>query len=553
MRPRAVTHAPPLLRRYAGALLFCASLLVSSCSIHRPPERGIELLPVPESYTLYDESAPFPERWWQVFESQELNRLVSEAVSENFTLQQAAARLLQAGAVAEQTGALRWPEVTGNAQGSVSVRHTDTGESVSEFDTFAQKVSAAGSLVSGSTIGTTGSAGSASTTVRTAQSRLQALQTLLSEPPDTEFTETTRSFLLGLTTSYEADLWGRLKADHEAARLDFEAARENVYAGMQTVAAQVALTWLDIVSARQSLEVVRAQLESNRTTLELVELRYRKGLATALDVYQQRQAVAQSESAIPTFESQLETLRHELAALLGKPPRADLGLASSAFPDLPALPERGLPADLLANRPDVRAAGLQLCAADWSVTAARAERLPALRLTPSANYSANEWELLFDNWVATLAGSITAPVFDAGRRKAAVERWRAVADERLVAYREAVVQAVKEVEDALVREAKQRDYLSALERQYEAARATHREALSRYRKGLNDYLPVLSALQNAQQLERSLVQARHDLYVFRVQLHLALGGTWMRNSAAPAEAAAWKEHEHDERTGKQST
>ncbi len=536
------------MRRHAHkAIALLVALGGMSCSIHRPPERGIELLPLPESYTLYESTAPAPDRWWEAFDSAELNGLISEAVSENFTLQQAASRLLQAGFVAEQAGALRWPEVSATGQASVSVRHTDTGESVSDFDVFSQKLNALGTLAGGSTALTTGT--SAQSALRTAQSRLQALQTLLSEPPDTEFTETTRSFLLGLTTSYEVDLWGGLKANHEAARLDFEAARENLYAGMQTIAAQVALTWLDVVAAKQALEVVLEQLESNRTTLELVELRYRKGLATALDVFQQRQAVAQTEAAVPVLESQIATLQHELAALLGKPPRADLGMTVSAFPELPPLPEPGLPAELLAQRPDVRAAGLRLYSADWSVTAARTERLPALRLTPSANYNANELDMLFDNWVATLASSIAAPLFDAGRRRAEVERWRAVADERLAAYRDAVVQAVKEVEDALVRESKQQVYLQALGQQHAAAQASYREALSRYRKGLNDYLPVLSALLNAQQLERSLVQARHDLYVYRVQLHLALGGAWMREAAdvpAGVRSALLKESGNDE-------
>jgi len=162
------------------------------------------------------------------------------------------------------------------------------------------------------------------------------------------------------------------------------------------------------------------------------------------------------------------------------------------------------------------------------VSAALADRLPAIRLSASASYGADDLDLLFDNWMARLAGSITGPIFDAGSRKAEVERTRAVVDERLAAYKLTVATAVQEVEDALVLEAKQGEYIEALKTQLEAARSAYDESLARYRKGLNDYLPVLSALTSVQLLERGLVQAEHDLLVYRVQLHLALGGTWMR-------------------------
>ncbi len=512
------------------------ALLCSSCVTYPPPERGPADVLLPASFTLYAATAPVPERWWESFGSEELTQLVSEALGGNFTLAQARARLRQASSVARQAGALRWPELGYSADASVARVHTDTGQSQSGLETASQKLGALNTLLESGTGTATNAQNSVSAGVRTAQTRLQALDTLFSEAPSSETTTTNRSYGLGLTTSYEADLWGRVRAGHEASLLDMEAAREDVHAAMQSLVGQVVLTWLDILMDKQVLVVVRSQLEANETQLELAELRYRKSMATALDVYQQRQAVAQIQAVLPPLEAQLETLQHELAVLLGKVPRADLGLAASTFPDAGPLPGQGLPADLLAQRPDVRSAGIRLQAADWRVSAARADRLPAVRLSGSASYGANEWELLFDNWMATLAGSLTGPIFDAGRRKAEVERTRAVVDERLAAYRQTVLTAVAEVENALVLEAKQGAYIAALRTQFETAQSTHREALARYRKGLNDYLPVLSALTNAQALERSLVQAEHDLLVYRVQLHLALGGTWMRDAATDNDA-----------------
>lgn len=512
----------------AASLLVAVVLLLPACTRFAPSPRDTAGLPLPASFTLYGPAAPAPAHWWETFASDELDALVARALGGNFTLEQARARLRQASAAAAQAGAARWPEVSYSAGASVARVRTDTGYSVSSLDLAETRLGAVNTLLT-PPASSTRDAG-----LRAAETKLRALDTLLSSPPDGVSTVTRENYALGLNASYELDLWGRLRAREQAALGEYEASREQLFAAMQTVAAQTVLTWLDMLMYWQVIDVVHRQLEANRTSLELVELRFRKGLASALDVFQQRQAVARSESLLPPYEARLEVLRHELAALLGEPPRTALDIGADHFPELPPLPDQGLPADLLARRPDVRAAGLRLHAADWQVSAARADRLPAVRLTPSFNFEAGEWDLLLDNWMARLAASVTGPLFDAGRRKAEVARARAAADERLAVYKQAVVTAVKEVENALANEAKQAEYVEALRRELAAAEAGHTEALARYRKGLNDYLPVLSALSNAQTLERGLVFAAHDRLVYRVQLHLALGGDWM-GAAAPEE------------------
>jgi NodT family efflux transporter outer membrane factor (OMF) lipoprotein len=541
-------------RHWKWRVLVTALIAAQSCTTFDPPERSAGELSIPDTYTLYGPTVDAPDRWWETWSSEELDRLIGEALSNNFSLQQAVARIRQAGALAKQAEAARWPEVSYSADASVTRTHTDTGsrDRSAAVSAASQKLNALNTLLSGGSSAMSSATGSESTStglagtvqaglqnaqsnLQSAKSKVDALQTLTSKAESTESTTTTESYGLGLTTSYELDLWGRLRAAEKSANLDLAATREDFYNVVQTVAAQVALTWLDILQDEQILDVLHEQLKANQTNLELVELRYRKGLATALDVFQQRQAVAQVETTVPPYEARLQSLHHQLAVLIGMPPRTDLALATTTYPEIGDLPDRGLPADLLANRPDVRAAGLRLRSADWAVSAARADRLPSIRLSASAIYTANEWDLLFDNWMATLAASVTGPIFDAGLRKAEVQRTRYVVDENLAAYKEAVVIAVQEVEDALVYEARQRDFIEALARQLGAAQNSYNEALNRYRKGLNDYLPVLSALTNVQSLELSLVQARHDLLTYRVELHLALGGAWMRETPLLAE------------------
>ncbi|MDP8235869.1 MAG: TolC family protein, partial [Candidatus Erginobacter occultus] len=240
----------------------------------------------------------------------------------------------------------------------------------------------------------------------------------------------------------------------------------------------------------------------------------------------QEQIVAATESLIPVLESELETVRHELAVLLGRPPRADLGLSADALPDRNPLPGLGLPSELIGKRPDIRAAFSRLESADWGVSAARANRLPAITLAGSAGYRSGDFSDLFNNWFAAFAGGLLAPLIDGGSRSAEVDRSRAAAEEQLAAYRETVLQALREVENALVREEKQADYIAGLRRQLTAAENALGQARLRFRKGEIEYLDVLSSLNSTQSLERELLIAERDILRYRVALYRALAGSW---------------------------
>ncbi len=456
--------------RRIGPIISC-TLLVSSCAVFAPDDRSDLRRTAPKRFSLYTEHAVDTTNcWWTHFESDELNALVNEALTNSPTIQQAWARLAQAEALARQAGAARLPSA--NYEGAAS------------------------------------------------STKMSATDT------------TTESYSLGLNASYELDLWGRIKSQAQAAALDRAASREQLNSAMITLSAQVALRWSAILSQQMQLALLQKQLEANQTSEELIELRFRKSLSSALDVYQQRQIVAATESAIPLAQLREQLLKNELAALLGRSSPASLQLGETTLPSIGGLPPIGIPADLLANRPDVRQAGLKLRAADWSVSAARANRLPAIRLSASAAYTDSELSGLFDDWIANLAASVTGPIFEGGRRKAEVARTRAVVDERLAAYRETVLNAVKEVEDALVSEQRQRDYIESLDRRLEAARLSYNESINRYRNGLIEYTTVLIQLNTLQALERDRIQAQYDLLQYRITLYRALGGSWPNEFAS---------------------
>jgi NodT family efflux transporter outer membrane factor (OMF) lipoprotein len=461
-----------MLSGLSALLLFavagCRSLRIEP--LVRSPQTGL----LTDSFKMYGQGATAPDRWWESLGSAELNRLVERSLDGNLTLSQARARLAQARALAVQRGAATKPQLDadgGSTQGRQRTAQSDGGSDDSSVE----------------------------------------------------------SYFAGIVGSYELDLWGRLAAASRSSLLDADAVGEDLYTARISVAGEVALRWLELVQQRRKLALLDEQLRTNREVLELIELRLRRSQATALDLLQQKQVIAQVESLVPPEKSREETLLHELAVLLGLPPTAALKLEATHLPSLPPLPAAGVPADLLANRPDIRAAGLRLQSADWQVSAAQADRLPALRLTGTAKFSSPDLDRLFNNWLASLAASVTGPLFDGGQRKAEVVRTRALVDERLAAYRVTVLQAIQEVEDALSRERYQSEYVKALQMRLAAAQSTRSEASARYQKGLETYLPVLNALLEMQNIQRTLVEARQQELAYRVQLHRALGGVWPRN------------------------
>lgn len=457
--------------RFLCTLALLIALTLTGCTLFSPETRAPAHEAVPDSYSNQALAADTDQRWWESFHSGQLNALVEEALGGNFSLKESWARLRQSEALAIQSGAARWPDLSVEAG-----------------------VSGGGQLDTQSN-------------------------------GDTTYTPL-ESYRLGVASTYEVDLWGRIRSKQQAAILSASASRQDLNAAAISLAANVTTRWIGVMSQRMQKKLLQQQLEANITVADLLELRFRKSLASALDVFQQRQVVEQVRAQMPLAEQQEQRLLNELALLLGRMPFEAPKVAAEPLTIPQDVPETGLPIQLLSARPDIRAAMLRLEAADWSVSEARADRLPAIRLTGSAAYEAGELDALFDNWLFNLAAGLTAPLFDGRRRAAEVEHQRAAVDESLAAYRRTILNAVREVEDALVDEKKLREHLVGLNAQLSAARSALDEARQRYRSGLNDYLPVLTQLVSVQGLERTIINRTADLLVARVDLFRALGGGW---------------------------
>ncbi len=249
------------------------------------------------------------------------------------------------------------------------------------------------------------------------------------------------TYSASLDAEYTLDLWGKTRAEVNAAELEYLAARQDLEDGALTLSTDIAGTWVDIMSVRTRKAVLARQIAANRMNLKLQELRFINGKATALDVSQQREALAQVLSAMPLLEKEEKQLVNAMGLYLGQTPGTSVAVAATDLPQIFLAPQPGIPADLLENRADIRAARMRLEAAALDVEAAKTDLFPDLTLSGAAAFSSGSLDLLFQNWVVSLGAALTGPLLDAGERKAEIERTRAVVRETLNTYAKTVADA----------------------------------------------------------------------------------------------------------------
>jgi len=454
--------------------------LAGGCAVYRgkaPEEPTVE---IPASFTHHPDGDIPIDRWWTEFEQPQLSIVVDRVVTNNLTLRQAWARLLQSDALVQFEGAGLYPQL--NLEGGGS-----------------------NTRVSGTTPG--------AQSVRTGS-----------------FDQ----FFTGAGLTYEIDLWKRIASQRKSAARGRDASREDVEAAALSLAGQTANLWFTLQEQQALRRLLGRQIQTSETILELLELRFQVSQATVLDVYQQRQQLAGTQAQVPVVDATMRTTWHRIQVLQGiTPGGVPVGLATNDLSDLPPFPDIGSPASLLFKRPDLRSALLRLQAADYEVAAAVADRYPRLQVSLSYQFSAADFGDVLDNETRSIAGNLLLPLVDGGRRRAVVDRRKAVVAELLAAFNESFLIAVREVEDALVNERFRVEQINRLLAEEEAARTNLDEAGSRYRNGLNDYLPVITALQSLQNVEREVISAKADLLKNRVNLYGALGGTWTRELIRP--------------------
>ena len=417
------------------------------------------------------------QKWWEVFQDEQLQQLIGTALRQSYDVRIAAARILQAQAQLGITRADQFPSITGAAQAARQrTAQAPAGAGVS-FPAFES------SVLEGS-----------------------------------------------LSLAWELDFWGRFRRATEAARATLLASEWGRQAVMTTLVASVAGAYFQLRELDLELEISKRTLVSRQASLELVKNQEEHGAASMLEVRQAEQLVFTAAAAIPDLERRIEQQENFVNVLLGQNPAPiPRGRPLTAQPHAPVVPA-GLPSSLLERRPDIRQAEQQLVASNAQIGVAKAAYFPQISLTAVGGYQSTALSSLFSGPAAmwTLAGALSQPVFDAGRIRSTVRLAEAQRQEAVLVYQQTIQQAFREVSDSLVAYRKTQEFRVQQELLTRSAEDAARLADSRYQGGATSYLEVLDSDTRSFAAELSLAQARLDELDALVQLYRALGGGWQQ-------------------------
>ena len=464
------------------------ALLLTGCSVGPDYLRPSNWLP-----TAFSSAAPAPEtvnpavdsRWWTLFSDTTLNDLIDQALRSNADLRSAIARVEQADAAAREAGAAFFPAIDGQTGGSNSKLSTKTATwSVNSPDILRTRSAA-------------------------------------------------------LTTSYEIDVWGRIRRSNEAARANLLASRYGRDAIRLSVAGLVASTYLNLRALDARLVLTQESLRSREDSARLVKAQVDAGQVSPLDQYQADAALAALQAQLAELRRDRALAEHQLALLTGNPQLAITAGDIRQLP-LPPLPPNGLPADLVDSRPDIRQAEQQLIAANANIGVAKAGYYPKFSLTGSLGSESKTLSDLFGAGASTwsLGLGMLMPIMDYGRTTARVDQAKAINEQSLIAWQNALQTAYKEVRDALVRLREDGEAETAQQVRVDNAQQALAIANTRYEAGYSGYLEVLEAQRTSNDALQAMIVTRQARLSAAVDLFKAIGGGWQDkmkdNATAPA-------------------
>ena len=340
-----------------------------------------------------------------------------------------------------------------------------------------------------------------------------------------------KSYQLGLDSSWEIDLFGGIKRSLEAYDADIESAEESLNDTLISLAAEVALNYVNLRLYQAELKNTTASLKLREETFEIVSWRYEAGLVTELDLKSSESTLEQTRAQVPALQSNIDQVQNSIAVLLGCNP-GTLKEELSPVKDVPELQDRtvktGLPADILRQRPDLRKAERDLAAQTARIGVAKAELYPRITLSGSIGISAlNTGALLdSDNITRSIGPSISWPVFNYGSIKKNVEIQKAETEQMLLQYKDLVLNAYKEVENSMSSCFYEQLKKEPLEKAVKASERSLEIARMQYSSGLIDFQSLLENERSLLSLQNQLIQSKGQMTINYINLYKALGGGW---------------------------
>ncbi len=470
-------------------LLACAGLVIGGCAVGPDYQRPPVEVPSAHRTAATGPATPSGARtlaqlgWWDVFQDPQLTLYVGEALTNNWDIQIAAARVLQAEAAAKVTRSQYFPSISGGGD----VATTRTSE--------------------------------------TGPARIPP-----GVNPQSEYGDVFVSM-----SAYEVDLWGRIRRANEAARAQLLASVEAQNTVRQTLVAGVATAYLELLELDLELEIAKRTYDVRTNSLELTRAREKGGVASMQDVHQAQILVSTAEASIADTHQRIEQKENELSLLLGRNPgplARGVPLIEKTTPtEIPA----GLPSSLLEQRPDIRLAEQALVAANADIGQAKAAFYPQLTLTGFYGFQTVALSDLFTGASQTwqFGPALTVPLFTGGRLRGELKLAEARFQEAVAQYRKVVQTSFREVSDGLVAYQRTREFRQKQEERTQAHREAANLAGIRYEGGVTSYLEVLYNEQELFGAELGLAQARRNELLSVVQLYRALGGGWQARPDSP--------------------
>jgi NodT family efflux transporter outer membrane factor (OMF) lipoprotein len=419
-------------------------------------------------------------KWWQTLNDPVLTGLIEKAVTANLDVRVAEARLREARAKRGISGADRFPTI--NASGSA-------------------------------------------TKTRSSESTGSGIERNL--------------YSTGFDASWEIDIFGGVQRSIEEADANVAASQEDLHDALVSMAAEIALNYVEVRSFQTRLSIAMANLDSQGETFRLVQNRYDAGLAAQLEVEQSRYNLESTRAEIPSLNTGLEQAKNRLAVLLGQQP-GDLPQEVVEQRPIPVTPIEiavGVPAESLRRRPDVRRAEWELAAQTARIGVATAELYPKFSLIGSIGLESLSTDNLFNvsNRTYGIGPTFSWRIFDAGRVRQQIEVETARQEQALIQYEAAILKALEDVENALVAYADEQIRRDTLVQASTAAERAVDQARNQYRAGLTDFQNVLDSQRSMLAFQDQLAVSDGTVTSNLVRLYKALGGGWEAMEATPSE------------------
>jgi len=415
-------------------------------------------------------------KWFEIFSDEKLQELIRLAVARNYDLRQASAR--------------------------INIERANLG--LTRSDQFPQVNAGAG-------VTTTRSAANGANTT----------------PGEVKRTRSVGSLLLNLL-SFEVDIWGRLRQQTKAAKSELQASVEDRNAAQATIVGDVATGYFNLLELDSELEIAKRALVVRENSLSIIKIREQGGLATMLEVRQAEELVYQASQTIPDVERRIEQTENFICLLTAKNPGPiERGRPLNDQQDLPLVPT-GLSSELLARRPDIRAAEQRLIATNALIKSAKAAYFPTISLTGLFGFQSNQLSSLFSGGGSTwsFVPQVVQPIFTAGRLKSNVRFEQARQELTLIQYEQTIQTAFREVSDALIERRKVKEIRARQEQLVLTLQDRSRLAYIRYEGGVDSLLNALDADRELFAAQLQLTQTRRNELLSLVQLYKALGGGW---------------------------